>query len=158
MTSRQDRLSETFEAIAGPLARLDRSLREDDLSVNKREEEKSAYDLLATDAFLQRFQQVTDLVLRKLLPRLLAVLENSDVRHPFAAVFDRLDGYEMLSDVPWWIGLNEIRNRLIHEYAMGIEERASEIKRAWEAAGRLRSEVVRIKEDQALSRRLFPHD
>ncbi len=113
---------------------------------------------MATDAFLQRFQQLTDLTLRKLMPRLLAVLEASDVRHPFGAVFDRLDGFEVLIDVPWWIALNEQRNRLIHEYAMSADDRARELANAWEAAGRLRDELVRIRDDRVLGRRLFGHD
>lgn len=158
MNGRQVRLGDTFEAIGGPLARLDRSLRDDGGSIVMPEHDKSGHDLLATDAFLQRFQQVTDLVLRKLFPRLLAVLENSDVRHPFGAVLDRLDGYEVLADVPWWLDLNEIRNRLIHEYAMTVEQRATEIGRAWAAAAMLRAEVVRLREDKALGRRLFPDD
>ena len=158
MNVRQVRLAETFDTIGGPLARLGRSLRDDEAAVMKSEGDKSGHDLLATDAFLQRFQQVTDLALRKLLPRLLAVLESSDVRSPFDAVFDRLDGYEVLSDVDWWIRLNEIRNRLIHEYAMGADERATEIKGAWAAAARLCSELVRIRDDRELGSRLFPHD
>ncbi len=152
------RLGETFDTLSGPLDRLGRSLREDGASIAKPDDAKSSHDLLATDAFLQRFQQVTDLALRKLFPRLLAVLENSDVRHPFAAVFDRLDGYDILSDVPWWIALNEIRNRLIHEYAMEREQRAGEIERAWDAAARLHAELIRIRDDRALGKRLFHHD
>lgn len=158
MNTRQIRLAETFEAIGGPIARLARSLQDDGASIAKPETEKSDYDLLATDAFLQRFQQLTDLALRKLFPRMLAVLEQSDVRHPFAAVFDRLDGYEVLSDVSWWVALNETRNRLIHEYAMSADDRAGEIARAWTAAGRLHAELIRIREDRDLGRRLLNDD
>lgn len=155
MNVRRVRLSETFDAISGPFARLGRSLREDGVAILKPEGEKSGHDLLATDAFLQRFQQVTDLVLRKLFPRLLAVLEDSDVRYPFGAVLDRLDGYEILSDVAWWIELNEIRNRLIHEYAMAVEQRAVEIGAAWRAAEKLRAEIKRIGEDHTLRQGFF---
>lgn len=158
MNTRQERLKETFASIAGPLARLRESLHDDEPSVTRNERDKSAYDRLATDAFLQRFQQFTDLALRKLMPRLLAVLEDSDTRHPFGAVFDRLDGYEILSDVPWWIKLNEVRNRLIHEYAMGLDERTAEMARAWSAAAQLCNELTRIREDRALAERLFPND
>lgn len=154
MNQRQLRLAETFEAIGGPLARLDRSLQEDEQAIHKSESDKSGHDLLATDAFLQRFQQVTDLALRKLFPRILAVLEASDMRYPFGAVLDRLDGYEVLSDVAWWIELNAIRNRLIHEYAMSDEDRAAELARAWQAAGHLRAELRRIREDEDLGRKL----
>jgi hypothetical protein len=158
VNSRRVRLAETWNGIAGPLARLRRSLREDGLSVLKAENGKSSHELLATDAFLQRFQQVTDLALRKLLPRLLAVLEDSDVRHPFGAVFDRLDGFEVLADVPWWLALNELRNRLVHEYAMGEDERARELAHAWAAAERLSAELVCIREDRVLAQRVLPHD
>lgn len=140
------------------MARLARSLRDDGASIAKAEAEKSAYDLLATDAFLQRFQQLTDLALRKLYPRILSVLEQSDVRHPFAAVLDRLDGYEVLSDVSWWIALNETRNRLIHEYAMSAEDRAKEIAQAWTAAQRLHAELTRIREDRTLGQGLLGDD
>ena len=158
MNGRQVRLGDTLEAIGGPLARLGRSLREDGAAVLTAEASKSGHDLLATDAFLQRFQQVTDLALRKLLPRLLAVLEDQEPRHPFGAVFDRLDGFEVVSDVPWWIALNEIRNRLIHEYAMSTDDRAAELGRAWDAAHRLHDELVRIRNDRELGRRLFGYD
>ena len=80
------------------------------------------------------------------------------MRHPFGAVFDRLDGYEILSDVAWWIELNEIRNRLIHEYAMANDERTDELIRAWRAAGRLHAEILRIRNDRELGKRLFHGD
>lgn len=158
MNTRQVRLGETLEALGGPLARLDRSLREDGEAIAKAEGDKSGHDLLATDAFLQRFQQLTDLTLRKLFPRLLAALEESDVRHPFGAMLDRLDGYEILADVPWWLALNDLRNRLIHDYAMSVDERVEEMARAWQAALRLRDELVRISEDRDVVGRLFRHD
>lgn len=157
MNARRIRLRETVEGIGGPLARLGRSLRDDGAAIAKPEGEKSGHDLLATDAFLQRFQQVTDLALRKLFPRLLAVVEDSDIRHPFGTVLDRLDGYGILSDVAWWIELNEIRNRLIHEYAMAADQRRTEIGLAWKAAARLRKEIERIAEDPTLRTRFFPH-
>lgn len=155
MNARQARLAETFETIGGPMARLGSSLRDDGDSLAKAEQAKSRLDLLATDAFLQRFQQVADLALRKLFPQLLAALESSDARHPFGAVLDRLDGYEILSDVPWWLALNEIRNRLIHEYAMTPPERAEEIGLAWIAAGRLHAELTRIKNNSDIVKGLF---
>jgi hypothetical protein len=155
VTSRQTRLSETFAAVGGPLVRLEQSLQQDGAAIAKRESDKSGHDQLATDAFLQRFQQVTDLTLRKLFPRLLAALENSDVRHPFGAMLDRLDGYEILSDVPWWIELNEIRNRLTHEYAMSDDARAAEIAKAWAAAGRLHAEIIRVRDDRDVRAKVF---
>lgn len=158
MSPREVRLGETWNAISGPLARLERSLHEDREAVMRAETIKSGHDLMATDAFLQRFQQVTDLALRKLFPRLLAVLESSDMRHPLGVVLDRLDGYEILADVPWWLELNETRNRLIHEYAMGLEIRAAELANAWAAADRLRIELRRIREDGAMNRRFPTYD
>jgi len=158
LNTRQVRLGETLEAIAGPLDRLGRSLREDGDAILKADEDKSGHDLLATDAFLQRFQQLTDLTLRKLFPRLLGALEGSDMRHPLGAMLDRLDGYEILADVPWWLALNDLRNRLIHEDAMSVDERAEEMARAWQSALRLRDELIRIKEDRDVVGRLFRHD
>ena len=158
MNGRLVRLNETFDAIGGPLARLGRSLREDGDAIARAEADKSSHDQLATDAFLQRFQQVTDLVLRKLFPRLLAVSESSDMRHGFGAVLDHLDGYEVIADVPWWIELNETRNRLIQDYAMSVEDRAAEIGKAWIPAIKLRAEVDRIRQDGAVSERLSRQD
>ncbi|MDB5713930.1 MAG: hypothetical protein JWO15_1327 [Sphingomonadales bacterium] len=99
----------------------------------------------AADAFLQRFNQVCDITTRKLFPRLLAVLDASDVRHPFITVLDRLDGLGVIADPAWWVDLNAIRNRLIHEYAMSLEERASELSIAWVAALRLVEEIDTIR-------------
>lgn len=123
MNRRQVRLTETFEAIGGPVARLGRTLREDVEAIIKPEADKSGYDLLATDGFLQRFQQVADLTLRKLFPRLLAT-----------------------------------RNRLVHEYAMEEEERSRELRLALAAARRLHAEVIRIRDDRTLGRKIFGHD
>ena len=156
MNARQVRLGDTFEAIGGPLARLRRSLREDGEAILVDQVHASGAQLLASDAFLQRFQQTTDLALRKLLPRFLAVLEESDQKVPFAAVFDRLDGYGVISDVPWWIELNALRNRLIHEYAMLADARASELQAAWRAAARLVDELDRIRTDHAMVLRGSP--
>lgn len=149
------RLGETFDALAGPLARLRRSLRDDAHALPDPERpEQTDEQVDAVDAFLQRFQQTADLTLRKLFPRLLAVLEASDTKRAFASVLDRLDGYEVIDDVAWWTELNSIRNRLIHEYAMEPTARAIELARSWSAAGELvrRLDVLRDRTDLSGSR------
>ena len=113
MNMRQTRLGDTWDAIGGPLARLGASLHLDRIAVLLPEQDKGAGEALATDAFLQRFNQVTDIALR---------------------------------------------NRLVDEYAMSPDERASELEQAWHAAERLRAELLRIKGDPALAVTLFGHD
>lgn len=158
MNARRTRLAETVAGLRGPLARLERSLQEDGEAIARADGMKTSHDLLATDAFLQRFQQVTDLALRKLFPRLLAVLEASDTRHPFATALDRLDGYEAIADVPWWIVLNELRNRLIHEYAMNPDDRHRELVSAFQAARRLHAELTRLLTQHDDAEGLQSHD
>jgi hypothetical protein len=140
------RLRETFEMIEGPVARLRLSLAHDEASLPSRVgPDPGEAHQQAVDAFLQRFQQATDLTLRKLLPRVLSALEASDARHPFATVLDHLDGYERIDDVSWWVELNDIRNRLTHEYAMTFDVRAAELDLAWASATRLVAEVERLR-------------
>lgn len=155
MNSRQTRLAETWDGIAGPLSRLQRSLRDDVDAISQPERAKNDHALLATDAFLQRFQQVADLTLRKLFPRMVAVLEQSDTRLPFGTVLDRLDGYEVIDDVPGWLALNDLRNRLVHEYAMTDEDRTRELSNALSAAERLADALTRLRDDRVLSGKLF---
>ncbi len=150
--SRETRLAETWQALGGPLARLKRSLLEDEKSLPVRgQAEQSGPDSLAVDAFLQRFQQVTNIVLRKLFPRLLAVLEADDAKRAFGAMLDRLDGYAIIDDVGWWTELNAIRNRLIHEYAMVADARADELRFAWTAAAQLVTKIDLIRNHPALN-------
>ena len=57
--------------------------------------------------------------------------------------------------MPWWLALNEIRNRLIHEYAMTPTELTEEIGLAWIAAGKLHAELTRIKNNSDIVKGLF---
>lgn len=45
----------------------------------------------------------------------------------------------------WWEDLGELRNTLVHEYAMGDAQRAELLKRAWHQAPMLLDEIRRIE-------------
>ncbi|HEV2569164.1 MAG TPA: HepT-like ribonuclease domain-containing protein [Sphingomonas sp.] len=101
--------------------------------------------MLTIDAFLQRFQQVVDLTLRKLFPKLVAALELREERVALRPVLDRLEREGLIESADWWSELNELRNRLVHEYAMAPDQRAAELNKAWSYAHGLLEQLEAIR-------------
>lgn len=87
-----------------------------------------------TDAFLLRFQQVCDQLLRKFLPRLANL--RAAVTGPIALrdILDALERVGAIDSADWWEELNELHNALVHEYAMEPQARVVVLNRAWSAA------------------------
>lgn len=129
--------------LAGPIRRLQRSLADDAALFPLTPETVVAADEKTIDAFLQRYQQVADLILRKAFPRLLAALEQRDERVRFRDMLDELERYGVIDSADFWSDVNDQRNRLVHEYAMEPAERAAELNRAWAFAPALVEAVER---------------
>ena len=120
--------------IAGPLARLHESVTEDanlfPLSANSFDRQSRK----ALDAFLKRFQQVYDILARKVMPAMHLFL-TADVRpRSFRDTLDAFERLELIDSADRWEELNELRNRLIHEYALDDLTRAHELNAAFAAA------------------------
>jgi hypothetical protein len=132
--------------LAGPARRLRLSLDRDHSLFPL---QGGAFDddvaLLTIDAFLQRFQQVVDLTLRKLFPKLVAALELREERVALRPVLDRLEREGLIESADWWSELNELRNRLVHEYAMAPDQRAAELNKAWSYAHGLLEQLEAIR-------------
>ncbi len=141
------RVEQILKMLSGPMRRLRLSLESDSQLFPL---QPSRFDddavLLAIDAFLQRFQQVVDLTLRKLFPKLLAALELREERVALRPVLDRLEREGLIESADWWSELNELRNRLVHEYAMSPEQRAIELNTAWRYAPELVEQLAAIRQ------------
>ena len=88
-------------------------------------------DSKTIDAFLQRYQQVADLLLRKAMPRLLSAIEERDERLRFRDMLDELERYGVIESADQFSDINEQRHRLVHEDAMEPSARAAELNLAW---------------------------
>ena len=97
------------------------------------------------DAFLQRFQQASDLLLRKLFPRLLAVIEASPEPVPFVDVLERLHRFGLLDEPHDWATLNELRNRLVHDYVLDRDELAEDFNLAWAMSDAVLGQIDRLR-------------
>lgn len=123
-----------LDMLAGPVARLRTSLEEDASVFPLNATSVLTVDAKAIDAFLQRYQQVADLLLRKLFPRVLAVIEQRGEQLRFRDMLDALERYRVIDSADEWSDIAEQRNRLVHEYAMEAPARAHELNGAWASA------------------------
>lgn len=99
----------------------------------------------AQDAFLQRFQQAGDHMLRKLFPRTVASLQGSADFLPIIDTLDVLHRAGLIDDPAIWGTLIDLRNRLIHDYALTDVELADDLNTAWSLAPVLIDQVARIR-------------
>ena len=101
--------------------------------------------LRVRDAFLQRFEQTADHILRKLHPRLLSAIDAEIVAIPFFDILDRLHRLDIIDNPIEWVDLNRLRNRLVHEYSLTPTELSADLNAAWAAAPMLIKHVNRVR-------------
>lgn len=148
MSGRQDRLRETLEALTNIGRRLAVSLRDDALIFPLTAADAASNDdavAKSLDAFLQRFTQVLDHILRKLFPRVQAAITSSDDLLTMRELLDALHRAGVIGDVQDWLELIEVRNRLTHEYALDPQERAAALNDAWRRAPALLEQIERAR-------------
>lgn len=148
MTARSTRLRETFDALEAIGWRLQLSLTEDGRYFPITPHSASSRDpdtVRALDAFLQRFNQALDHVLRKLFPRLQAAISADDELLPVTALFEALHRAGVIESVEEWRELIEVRNRLTHDYALDAVERADVLNDAWSRAPALLEQLGRAE-------------
>ncbi|MFW2831545.1 hypothetical protein [Sphingomonas sp. ID0503] len=146
MTAFAIQLGQTLDALVQVGARLRSSLEEDAALFPMSEGSLAgagSADLKALDAFLQRFQQTADQILRKLLPRLVAAADETSVAFVFRELLERLDRLGAIDGTDTWTALQQLRNRLTHEYVMGLAERAQDLNTAWAMAPLLLDQIER---------------
>ena len=149
MNGQAIRLRLALEAMEGMEARLDLSLTEDaDLfPITAAMLETPSSALVKTlDAFLKRFEQTIDHLLRKLFPLMVAAADARRETLPFRDVLDRLHRFSLIDDPETWVSLNELRNRLVHDYALGKEELAADLSAAWQVSPMLLQQVSLLRQ------------
>ena len=128
MTVRAARLVDVFEALDMMSERLGWSLRDDTaLFPVDPAMLRDRATAQALDAFLKRFEQTCDHILRKLFPALVASVEIEYLVRPFLDVLDRLHRFGVIDDPATWIRMIELRNRLVHDYALDANTLAEEL-------------------------------
>ena len=148
MTDRRTRLAETYEALAAIGWRLSLSQREDAAYFPVDAASASSRDpatVRVLDAFLQRYNQTLDHVLRKLFPRLNAAIIGDDDLLPIREVLESLDRAGVIDSVSAWLELIEVRNRLTHEYALDPVSRAAALNDAWSRTPCLLAQIARAR-------------
>jgi hypothetical protein len=148
VSTQEQRLVATFDALASIGRRLTSSLQNDDRYFPVTVDSFASDDvemMKALDAFLQRFNQMLDHILRKLFPRLQAVLSVDDELLPVRELFEKLHRAGIIADVVAWRELIEVRNRLTHDYALEPLERAAALNDAWTRAPALLEQIDRAR-------------
>ena len=148
MKTREQRLRETVGALAAIGRRLSSSL-EDEVDTFPLTPADAASDdhalTKSLDAFLQRFNQMLDHMLRKLFPRVQAAIAASDELLTVRELLENLHRASVIADVQSWLELIEVRNRLTHEYALDSIERAAALNDAWHRAPMLLDQLERTQ-------------
>ena len=137
MNDVETRLRQAFVALQSIQSRLALSLADDArwFPVTPQGLEGEDHDAVrARDAFLQRFGQATDHVLRKLFPRLQAAITGSTELLTIRELLEALHRAELIDAPQTWMEVLELRNSLIHEYALRREELADALNDAWRRA------------------------
>ena len=148
MNTRERRLAETFDALAPIARRLTSSLDDDSRYFPVTIDYAASNDaeaLRALDAFLQRFNQLLDHLLRKLFPRLEALISADDDLLPVRQLFENLHRAAVIDNIDVWRELIEVRNRLTHDYALDPLERADAMNDAWMRAPVLLAQIDRAR-------------
>jgi hypothetical protein len=143
------RLRLALEAMEGMEVRLNLSLTEDAamFPVTATTLESPGSEMIKTlDAFLKRFEQITDHLLRKLFPLTIAAADASREVLPFRDVLDRLHRFSLIDEPAMWVSLNELRNRLVHDYALDNEELAADLSAAWQLSPMLLQQVSTLRQ------------
>ena len=149
MNGQATRLRLALEAMEGMEVRLNLSLAEDAamFPVTAITLANPSSELIKTlDAFLKRFEQTADHLLRKLFPLTIAAADASREVLPFRDILDRLHRFSLIDDPATWVSLNDLRNRLVHDYALDNEELAAYLSAAWHLSPMLLEQVSTLRQ------------
>lgn len=129
-----DRLRQALDALQPIERRLSFSLSDDRrfFPVSASDLKSDDHEAIkARDAFLQRFGQATDHVLRKLFRRMQAAITGSLELLTVRELFNALHRVGLVESPQVWMEFIELRNRLIHDYALDPDELATALNDAW---------------------------
>lgn len=77
--------------------------------------------LAVLDQYVFRFAKLQDALGNKLFPALMGLLNEDEVRMPWADIADQLEKYQVLPSAEQWGLMREARNELSHDYPLEDE-------------------------------------
>lgn len=143
----QLRLDSALRKLRNVEVRVRLSLTEDDLAIRHFAASMSIgpenhEEAKAVDAFIQRFEQLFEVAVRRLFPATLGVVDIGDRGDGLLEVINRLERLKFVTDAARWLAWKELRDRLIHEYPDEPVDRASDLTDALEAAEQILVELT----------------
>lgn len=132
-------------------ARVGDSLRDDEAAIRRFADAMLAGngtrdDARAADAFVQRFEQLFEITLRRLFPATARVADVGDRADGLRELLDRLEKLGFIADAPKWVRRKDLRDRLVHEYPDDPRERAADLLSALDEAGVVVAELAQFRE------------
>lgn len=148
--SDREKLRGALRKLAGVEARLRRSLVNDiaairTFAVSPVATDENEDEARAVDAFIQRFEQVFEVVLRRLFPATLRLVSTGDRSDGFLEMLNRLERLGFVVDPESWVRRKELRDRLVHEYPDDPVERSTDLTAALAAAAEVLAELTRFR-------------
>ena len=133
MNKEDIRLAAAMEAAQRGARRLRRSLELDRKTIDAgiaAGDEATEDQVRALDAFVQRYQQVYELIAHRLYPAIYRSASFGDRPPALRSLMIWLEEVGVIDGARLWLARAELRNRLVHEYPVEDEERATALTAA----------------------------
>lgn len=143
-----ERLRSAIEKVARAGLRAESSVRDDSRLIVASVGDADFVDkdaARASDAFLQRFEQMSKIMPRRLFPATLRVLDLEDRALGLRETLLRLEKLGFLDDAAVWLRRKELRDRLVHEYPDDPADRVADLSGALEEAAAMIGELGRFR-------------
>ena len=146
-----ERLRSSLRKLAGVEVRLRRSLSEDAAAIDRFAAtfmggQALSSDERAADAFLQRFEQMFEILLRRVFPATVRVVDVAESGEGLLNILNRLEGLRYIDNAHVWVLRKELRDRLIHEYPDEPAERAADLRAAIDGGRAMLGELEQFRD------------
>ena len=144
----QERLRSALRKLSGIEFRVQLSLSEDYGAINEfiaAIERPTSFNIRAADAFLQRFEQLFEVTLRRLFPAVIRIVDIGDRADGLLNTLIRLEKLGYITDAAAWVRRKELRDRLVHEYPDDLAERALDLTAALIEAAEMLAELAGVR-------------
>lgn len=102
-------------------------------------------DAQAADAFIQRFEQLFEITLRRLFPATARVVEFAGRDEGLREILDRLERSGYIVDASRWVRRKALRDRLTHEYPDDPGDKAADLNAALADAADMIAELDQFR-------------
>ena len=102
-------------------------------------------DLRAADAFVQRFEQLFEIVLRRLFPATIRIVGVGGRADSIIEILVQLEQLEFIADAKAWVARKDLRDRLVHEYPDDPDARRIDLLAALASAEAILVELERFR-------------